>query len=125
MLARVALFDVLSEVLDVWLEAWELSSLGACLVFIVLGRLSECAKFVDDRRQRRHFRQLEVLVVVGVKWDAYVACLGMDAEWRFQKMVNAVGDVGIQSWVQVGEHECVDVRWLLGILRLSLLLRCP
>jgi len=77
----MALFDVLSEEFDVWLEAWELSSLSACVVFIVLSRLSERAEFVDDRRQCRHFRQLEVLVVVGVEWDAYVACLGMDAEW--------------------------------------------
>ena len=51
------------------------------MLFIVLSRLSERAEFVDDRRQSRHFRQLEVLVVVGVEWDAYVACLGMDAEW--------------------------------------------
>lgn len=34
--------------------------------------------------------------------------LGMDAEWTLEQMVQALGDLNVQPWVAVLEHDLFD-----------------
>ena len=94
------------EQIDVRLHARQGHRASRWIDLLLIG--FEGSKLIDDHGEGGDFGQFEIVNVVWIERHTDVSGLGVDAEWRFEQMVDAGTDVGVESWVQVAQHELLQ-----------------